>query len=308
MSAGGATNISVGVSSRSTPSSAVDREPLVLARARRGRRRPRRSSPRGSARSSCARLSPYSSPCSSIELAVHARDLVHERGRRARPARETATAPLAEHAARRLDTCAHERLGRRSSQRDADRDPGRSIGSTSKPGTSASISSTQPRDVARHRPGVVEARREREHAVERHEPVRRLEAGDPAARGRDADRAARVGAEADVDEPGGDRRRRAAARATRDAAGRGRVRHRAVVGVLRGDAVGELVQVRLAGVRVARAPRAGARPPRSPPARARRTPPTRTSCAPRPCRTDPSPRAGSRRPGSSSVMKMPSSG
>jgi hypothetical protein len=45
-------------------------------------------------------------------------------------------------------------------------------------------------DRARHRSRMVEARCEREHAVERHEPVARLEADDPAAGGRNPDRPA----------------------------------------------------------------------------------------------------------------------
>ena len=82
-------------------------------------------------------------------------------------------------------------------------------------------------DRACHRPGVIEARREREDAVERHEPVARLEADDPAARGRDPDRTAGVRAERVLREPRRDRRRRAAARASghasRDTPGSGTV-------------------------------------------------------------------------------------
>ena len=155
------------------------------------------------------------------------------------------------------------------------------------PGTSAAIIATAARDVCGHRPGVVEARREREDAVGRDEPVARLEADDAAAGGGDPDRAARVGAERRLGETGRDRRRRAAARAARGAAGRGRVRDGAVVEVLRGDPVGELVQVRLADVGVAGLLEAGDGDRGLGRARGRRTPPTRTSSGCRPCRTGP---------------------
>ena len=52
-------------------------------------------------------------------------------------------------------------------------------------------------------------RREREDALDGHEPVRRLQADDAAVGGRDADRAARVGAEREVAHAGADERRRA---------------------------------------------------------------------------------------------------
>ena len=105
-----------------------------------------------------------------------------------------------------------------------------------------------PRDVTRHRPDVVEARRQRKHAARRHEPVGRLEAGDAAARRRDPDRPSRVRAERAVGEPGGERSGRAAARPARRSSRRHRIRHHAVVPVLRRDAVRELVQVRLPDV------------------------------------------------------------
>jgi hypothetical protein len=107
-------------------------------------------------------------------------------------------------------------------------------------------------DVARHRPRVVEARRQREAAVERHEPERGLEARDTAARRRNPDRATRVRADRCLRQSGRQRRCVAAARPARDTPGRRRIRHPAVVLVLRGDAPGELVQVRLAHVHVAR--------------------------------------------------------
>ena len=106
-------------------------------------------------------------------------------------------------------------------------------------------------DSAGHRPGVVEGGREREAPVERDEAVAGLEADDPAAGGGDPDRAARVGSERCVREPGGECGGRAAAGAAGRPSGRDRVGNRAEVRVLGGDAVGELVQVRLADVHVA---------------------------------------------------------
>jgi hypothetical protein len=98
---------------------------------------------------------------------------------------------------------------------------------------------------------VVEGRRQREDAVEGDEPVGRLEADDAAAGGGDADRSARVGPERRVCEAGGERRSRAAARAAGDSARGDRVGDGAEVRVLGGDAVGELVEVRLPDVDVA---------------------------------------------------------
>ena len=108
-----------------------------------------------------------------------------------------------------------------------------------------------------------------------------------AAGGGDPDRAARVGAERRVGEPGRERGRRAAARAAGDPARERRVRDRPVVRVHGRDPVRELVQVRLADVRVAGGlePRHGlgglAR------ARGRRRRSSRTSWSARPCRTGP---------------------
>ena len=107
-------------------------------------------------------------------------------------------------------------------------------------------------DGSRHRPRVVEARRERPAAVDRNEVERRLEAGDAAVGGGDADRAAGVAPERRVGETGCERGRRAAARAARDASGRDGIRDPAEVRIHRRDSVRELVQVRLADVRVAR--------------------------------------------------------
>ena len=220
MSAGGATNISVGVSSRSTPSSASSaRRSVARARAaaaasasrvghgeaaldlrarcsrRTARRAPRRA--RGG-RPPTSRMNAGVVPTGSGNSSGR------DRGKRAR---------------RRLDARAHERVGVLDATR---RRPRRRRRRSPRPRTRArarSISSTQPRDVARHRPDVVEARREREDAVDRHEPERRLEAR------RSPQHAAGMRIEppesvpsADVDEPGRERRRRAAARAARRAA------------------------------------------------------------------------------------------
>ena len=107
-------------------------------------------------------------------------------------------------------------------------------------------------DRSRHRAGVVVARRERPAAVERHEPERRLEADDAAERGGDPDRAARCRV------PSAASARPAASAAAEPPLeppairpGATRVRHPAEVRVHRRDAVRELVQVRLADVRVA---------------------------------------------------------
>ena len=154
----------------------------------------------------------------------------------------------------------------------------------SKPSASARISSAQPADRARHRPRVVEARREREAALERDEAEARLEADDPAAGRRDPDRAARVGAERGVGEAGGERGRRASARPAGHPAGKRRVRHGSVVGVRRGDPVRELVQVRLSDVRVAGGLEPAHRLGRLRRARARRRRSSRTWSSTPPCR------------------------
>ena len=97
---------------------------------------------------------------------------------------------------------------------------------------------------------MVVARREREAAVRGDEVVRRLEADDAAPCGRDANRAAGVGSERELDVARRDRCGRAAARAAREPARIRGVRDGSVVRVLRRDAVRELVQVRLPGDRV----------------------------------------------------------
>ncbi len=83
-------------------------------------------------------------------------------------------------------------------------------------------------------------------AVDRDPPPARLEADDAAARRRQADRAARVGPDPDVAEPGGERRRVAPRRPAGGPAGQARVLHGAVPVVLARHPPGELVQVRLA--------------------------------------------------------------
>src|SRR2546425_1259500 len=98
---------------------------------------------------------------------------------------------------------------------------------------------------------MVEAGGEREAAFERDEAVRRLEADDFAAGGRDGARAPGGGAEGGRGEPGGGGAGGPAARPAGDPSGRDRVRDGAEVGVLGGRPVGELVEVRLADVRVA---------------------------------------------------------
>ena len=74
----------------------------------------------------------------------------------------------------------------------------------------------------------VERRRQRHGAVDRHQPRRALEADDALQRGRDADRAAGVGAERSPGGAGGDRHRAARGRAARDA--RRRIERRASPG------------------------------------------------------------------------------
>ena len=90
------------------------------------------------------------------------------------------------------------------------------------------------RDRAREAPDVIEAPREGNHALGRHEPVRGLDAHDAAVGGRAQDRPDRLRAERQRDHPRRDRRRRSARRAA------GRVL--AVPGVARrrGIQVGEL--------------------------------------------------------------------
>ena len=191
-------------------------------------------------------------PVLGVELAVHVRHLPPEDVGRALPQRQVDAAPAGEAARNRLDPRPDERLCVLGPG-DADAElleRGELV-----PPEVRDEHLQHPRarlDVAGHRAGVVVAGGERPAAVERYEPVARLEADDAAACGGDPDRAAGVGAERRVGEPGRERGRRAPARAARDATRGGGVGHGAEVRVLGGRAVGELVQVRLADVRVAR--------------------------------------------------------
>ncbi len=116
---------------------------------------------------------------------------------------------------------------------------------------------------SRHRPDRVEARREREHPVGRHDPPGRLEADHAAARGREPDRSGAVRPERDLAQPSGERGAVAPARAAGDPAGVERVDDGAEVRVVRGDPVGELVEVRLSDDPVARLLEPGDRARRS---------------------------------------------
>lgn len=86
---------------------------------------------------------------------------------------------------------------------------------------------------ARHGADGVERGRQRQRALGRHQPGGALETHDPVQRGRNADRAAGVGAQADEGRPGGDRHGGPGGRTARDARrGRiARVGRRAVVRV-----------------------------------------------------------------------------
>ena len=98
---------------------------------------------------------------------------------------------------------------------------------------------------------MVEARRERKAAVDRHEPVSGLEADDAATGRGDSDRAGRVRAERRVRQPQRERRGGPSAGTARRPAGRARIRDGAVVRVLGRHPVRKLVQVRLADIHVA---------------------------------------------------------
>src|SRR5204862_983875 len=159
--------------------------------------------------------------------------------------RERDAAPTREERCRLLDARAHERVGvlepgdadlELLERAERDRTESRHEGAHQLEAAG---------DARRERADVVVAGREREAALRRHEVERRLEPGDAAPGRRNADRAARIAAERELDLPGGDRGRRAAARPAGEASRRARVRHRAEVWVLRADPVGELVQVRL---------------------------------------------------------------
>ena len=101
-------------------------------------------------------------------------------------------------------------------------------------------------DVAGQRPALVERGGEGDHPVARDRAVGRLQADDPAERGRLADRAAGVGADRAGGEAAGDGRGRAAGGAAGHAAAVPRVEHRPVGRVLVRGAHRELVHVGLA--------------------------------------------------------------
>ena len=239
------------------------------------------------------------------ELGVDARDLVHEEpadrppARAARRRRGAGSVPRRPPRAPRTSGSAPSSHATATASSPASRARGLVAGHERAQGLLAR------RDVARHRPGVVEARREREAAVERDEAVRRLEADDPAAGGGDPDRAAGVRSERELGGAEGEGGGVPAARAARDAPGRARVGDDAEVRVLGGRPVRELVQVRLPDVAVAGRLERERPPRRSSRARARRRAASRTSSRARRCRRGPSPRAGSRRLPSGRARKTP---
>ena len=98
--------------------------------------------------------------------------------------------------------------------------------------------------IAREPAGHVEARSERHRAVERHAAPGRAHAEDAAVARRDAHRAAAVRAQREIDEPARHRRGRSVRRAAGNAPRRVDVDGGAVVHVLAGQAVAELVAVR----------------------------------------------------------------
>ena len=162
---------------------------------------------------------------------------------------------------RGLDALAHQRVGELSPG-DGDPDVGEVVQRRGHEPRHERVHHLGARlNVARHRPRVVPRRGEREAAVEADEAVGRLEAGRPAARRRDPDRAAAVGAQGAVGEPQTPVPLRCRRWTRRASVRRDRVGYATVVGVVGRDAVGELVQVRLADVDPARGlePRDGAR-------------------------------------------------
>ena len=98
-------------------------------------------------------------------------------------------------------------------------------------------------DAARERTDVIEGKGKGPHAVTGDRVIAALETDDAAARGGDADGASGIGAHSDRREAGCDRRRRAAARATGNAAGSDRVAHGTEMRVRAGDTIGKLVQI-----------------------------------------------------------------
>ena len=131
-----------------------------------------------------------------------------------RRARRSASRPSSMHRARHGEAQRGERARRRARPRRS---------------ASTSCSSDRVAHRARHRADRVERGRQRHGAVGRRQPRRVLEADDALQRGRDADRAAGVGAERRPGRAGGDRHGAAGGRAARDA--RRRHRARAVAGL-----------------------------------------------------------------------------
>ncbi len=170
-----------------------------------------------------------------VELAVDVPDLAHERA--ARPPRPSGT----RQPARAPGTSPHATASERSAIDTSS--------TAQQPGTRPCISSTQPATSRAIGPAWSNDGASGNTPSIGTSPYVGLNPVDAAAGGRDADRAAGVRAERRVGQAEHERRRRAARRAARRATGERRVRDGAVVEVLRRDAVGELVQVRLADVR-----------------------------------------------------------
>ncbi len=184
------------------------------------------------------------------ELAVHVGDLAHERRRRAdrlgererRAARETRWRPPRPARARVCPAAPSHVTPTETSPT--------SIGSTAKPGTSASISSTHPPTSRAIGPAWSKLGASGKTpsigtspnvglkpAIPQHAAGIRIDPPESVPSPTSTSPAAIAAAVPPLEPP-------------EVRPGRGRVRDRAVVGVLRGDAVGELVQVRLADVRV----------------------------------------------------------
>ena len=104
----------------------------------------------------------------------------------------------------------------------------------------------QDSSIGRQQPDGVERRRQRQHAGDVDRAVRRTPADDAAVAGRDADRAAGVGPERQLDQAGGDSGRRPGRRTARDVLRRPHVAWRAEVHVGARQRVGELIGDRLA--------------------------------------------------------------
>ena len=284
---GGATIGSVGVSTRSSPSSAASICSRYSARSRSARST---SESRTARHFSTLILHVLAVGVAVLgeELPVDVRDLAHEdRVGRVVDQRQLDRAAPREAGGRLLDTRPHERIGRvRPGDADLELLERLELDGLVR-GCERAEHPLAPRHVDGQRPRRVEARRERPAALERHEPVGRLVADDAAAGGGDPDRAGRVGAERRVGEPGRERRRRAAARPTRDPAGKARDwgRRRSAgspTSCRRRTRAGSSCRRSRS-----RRPRAAAPPPRSARARGRRRRPSRRSSRARRCRTGP---------------------